>query len=510
MCSSEDSKLWAYPLLLGRKGLHPARAGRLDLDHDLSHSPPSAWTGVRSPGCPRFQVRARRTKLARASWRIRNIELGLLALAAVLAMGSVALVQLGALGSIEPGFLQLSAVVPGLALLMHLLMRWATPTADPYFLPIMTALSGLGIAEIYRIDLHYGVSGWSSTSVRQIVWCVIAVLCAILTLLFVRNIQVLNRYTYTVGLIAVALLALPLVPGLGKTVSGAHAWIGLGAFTFQPGEIAKIALAAFFAGYLMRNRDALSLLGHKVLWLRFPRVRHLGPIVLVWLLSILVVIFQHDLGPGLLYFGIFLVMIYVATARSGWLLIGAALIVIGGAAANAALTYVHLRFANWLTPFDPQVYNANGGSYQLVQGLFGIAHGGVIGTGLGQGQPWVTPVSQSDYIIASLGEELGLAGLFAIIALYLLFTIRGIRIGLDSASDFTALLAVGLAFGVALQTFIIVGGVTRVIPLTGLTTPFLAAGGSSLIANWIIGALLIRLSSVRRLPTTPTFSPRLS
>ena len=369
----------------------------------------------------------------------------------------------------------------------------------------MTVLSGLGIAEIYRIDLHYGSTGWQSASVRQIVWCSIAVLCAVVTLLVVRHTQVLQRYTYIFGLIAVVLLALPLLPGVGRVVSGARAWISIGSLSFQPGEIAKIALAIFFAGYLVRHRDALALLGAKRFGIRFPRVRHTGPIVFVWLLSILVVIAQHDLGPGLLYFGIFLVLIYVATARISWLVIGGLLIVAGAAAANVTLTYVHLRFANWLTPFDSSVYNANGGSYQLIQGLFGFAHGGLIGTGLGQGQPWITPVSQSDYIFASLGEELGLAGIFAILALYLLFTARGFRIAHDSPDDFSALLAVGLAFTVALQTFIIIGGLTRVIPLTGLTTPFLAAGGSSLVANWVIGALLLRLSNMRRNPGQSKF-----
>lgn len=445
-------------------------------------------------------VIAARRPAARTAARMRNTELLLLLVATVVAVGSVVLVQVGATGTIEPGFLQLSLVLPALAMALHVCMRFLTPTADPFLLPIMTALSGLGIAEIYRIDLHFGAIDANSLSVKQVIWCALAIVCAILVLVFVRNIQSLNRYTYTVGLVALVLLLLPLVPGLGRTVSGAHAWIGIGSLSFQPGEIGKIALAAFFAGYLMRNRDALSLLGRKFLGMRFPRLRHLGPIILVWLLSILVVIVQHDLGPGLLYFGIFLIVTYVATSQTGWLIIGFLLVVVGGAAANASLTYVHLRFANWLTPFDSGIYNANGGSFQLVQGLFGMAHGGLIGTGLGQGQPWVTPVSQSDYIIASLGEELGLAGLFAIFSLYLLFTIRGFRIARDSPDDFSALFAVGLAFTVALQCFIIIGGVTRVIPLTGLTTPFLAAGGSSLIANWIIGALLIRLSNTKRLP----------
>ena len=430
---------------------------------------------------------------------LRNIELILLLLASVIVLGSVTLVQLGVNGAIDVGFLELSAVLPVLALLMHVITRFTAASADPFILPIMTTLSGIGIAEIYRIDLHFGSIGWTSLSVRQIIWCAVAILCAVLTLLLIRNIRLLTRYTYTIGLIAFGLLLMPLLPGLGRTVSGARAWIGIGDFSFQPGEIAKIALAVFFAGYLMRHRDVLALLGKTFLGVRFPHLRHAGPVVLLWLLSLLIVIIQHDLGPGLLYFGMFLIVTYVATARASWLIIGTVLIVAGSIAANAALSYVHLRIANWLSPFDTDIYNAVGGSYQLVQGLFGIAHGALIGTGLGQGQPWITPVSQSDYIIASLGEELGMAGLFAIISLYLLFTIRGLRVARDSADDFSALLAVGLSFSVALQTFIIIGGVTRVIPLTGLTTPFLAAGGSSLIANWIIGALLLRLSNTKRL-----------
>jgi cell division protein FtsW (lipid II flippase) len=275
-------------------------------------------------------------------------------------------------------------------------------------------------------------------------------------------------------------------------------WIGIGPFTFQPGEIAKIALTIFFAGYLVQRRDALSMVGRKFLGMTFPRLRDLGPIFIVWAMSMAVIIFQHDLGTGLLFFGIFLVMLYLATARVSWVILGLLLIVGGSVVASQALSYVHGRFENWLDPFSAQAYGANGGSYQLVQGLFGLAHGGLIGTGLGQGQPYVTPVSQSDYIIASLGEELGLAGLFAIFALYLLLVARGFRIGFAGQDDFGKLLAVGLAFTIGLQCFIVIGGVTRVIPLTGLTTPFLAAGGSSLVANWVIVALLLRLSDTVR------------
>ena len=233
----------------------------------------------------------------------------------------------------------------------------------------------------------------------------------------------------------------------------------------------------------------------------FPRARDLGPILVVWALSMAVLVFQRDLGTALLYFGLFLVMIYVATGRASWIVLGLGLFLGGAFAASRCSTYVGARFDAWLDAFNPAIYDQQGGSYQLVQGLFGLANGGLVGTGLGQGRPDIVPLAESDYIIASLGEELGLIGLFAILALYLLFVSRGFRIGFTGQDDFGRLLGVGLSFVVALQVFVVIGGVTRVIPLTGLTTPFLAAGGSSLVANWIIVALLLRLSdSVRNQP----------
>ena len=320
-------------------------------------------------------------------------------------------------------------------------------------------------------------------------------------IMLIRHHRVLQRYTYVAGLIGIVLLLLPMVPGLGIELNGARVWIQIGTLTFQPGEIAKVALAIFFAGYLVQARDTLSMVGRTFLGMRFPRGRDLGPILVIWALSMGVIVFERDLGTGLLFFGLFLVMLYVATGRLSWLMLGLGLVAIGAVLANQFLPYVHDRFLNWTNAFSPAIYDQNGGSYQLVQGLFGLAHGGLIGTGLGQGMPYITPVSQSDYIIASLGEELGLIGVFAILCLYLLLVGRGLRIGFAGHDDFSKLLAVGLAFVIALQVFIVVGGVTRVIPLTGLTTPFLAAGGSSLVANWMIAALLLRLSdSIRNEP----------
>jgi cell division protein FtsW (lipid II flippase) len=319
--------------------------------------------------------------------------------------------------------------------------------------------------------------------------------------MLIKHQRILQRYTYVAGLLAVILISLPMVPGLGISINGARVWIQLGTLTFQPGEIAKIALAVFFAGYLVQRRESLSMVGRTFLGMRFPRGRDLGPIIVVWALSMAVIVFQRDLGTGLLFFGLFLVMLYVATGRGSWVALGLSLIGLGAVVANQTLDYVNGRFANWYDAFNQENFSAPGGSYQLVQGLFGLAHGGVIGTGLGEGMPEVTPVSQSDYIIASLGEELGLAGIFAILCLYLLLVGRGLRIGFAGHDDFSKLLAVGLSFTIALQCFIVIGGVMRVIPLTGLTTPFLAAGGSSLVANWIIAALLLRLSdSIRSEP----------
>jgi cell division protein FtsW (lipid II flippase) len=299
-------------------------------------------------------------------------------------------------------------------------------------------------------------------------------------------------------LVGVGLLMLPLVPIIGTTINGARLWVNLGFVTFQPGEIGKIALALFFAGYLVTARDSLSVVGKRMFGVTWPRMKDLGPIFVVWSVAMLVLIFQRDLGTSLLYFGLFLVLMYVATGRAIWFVVGGGLFGAGALVASQFLTYVQGRFAAWLDSFNPENYEAVGGSYQLVQGLFGLASGGIVGTGLGAGHPGIVPLAESDYIMASLGEELGLIGIFAILTLYMLFVARGIRIGVNGSDDFGRLLAVGLTFVIALQVFIVVGGVTRVIPVTGLTTPFLAAGGSSLVANWIIVALLLRLSDTVR------------
>jgi len=378
---------------------------------------------------------------------------------------------------------------------LHILLRLRARDADPFVVPIATLLTGLGLAMIYRLDLYWERHGWDAFSTRQLAWAAIALVAAILVVMFLKNYRVLFRYTYIFGFVGIVLLILPVIPGLSGG-GNADVWVDFGFFTFQPGELAKIALGIFFAGYLVRTRESLTSTGTRFLGMTWPRARELGPLLVIWLVSLGIIVLQRDLGTGVLIFGMFVAMLYVATGKTSWVLIGVVLAVSGAFLASRILPYVGARFNNWLDAFNPELMDNS--SYQLVNGIFGMANGGLLGTGLGQGRPYLTPVAESDYILPALGEELGLIGVFAILCLYMVFTSRGIRIGLAGQDDFGKLLATGLSFTIALQVFIMVGGVTRLIPLTGLTTPFLAAGGSSLVANWIIVALLLRISDAVR------------
>jgi cell division protein FtsW (lipid II flippase) len=429
----------------------------------------------------------------------RNREFWLLLFAVAVSGAALALVQLGALGLIDPFILFIGGGLAILAFALHFVLRAVASDADPFVLPIATLLTGLGIAMIYRIDIAEHLTGWDAFSTKQLAWTAISLAGAIAIVILLRNYRILFRYTYLFGLAGILLLLLPFVPGLGVAGANADVWVSIGGFfSFQPGEIAKICLAIFFAGYLVRTRESLTSVGKRFLGITWPRMRELGPVIVVWLISLGIIVIQRDLGTGMLIFGLFIAMLYVATGKTSWVLIGLGMVAAGVAAATQILPYVHGRFTNWLYAFDPAIVDPKGPGFQLVQGIFGLAHGGLIGTGLGQGRPHITPLAESDYIIPSLGEELGLIGLFAILCLYMVFISRGIRIGIAGQDDFGKLLATGLSFTIALQVFIMVGGVTRLIPLTGLTTPFLAAGGSSLVANWMIVAILLRISDAVR------------
>jgi cell division protein FtsW (lipid II flippase) len=399
----------------------------------------------------------------------------------------------------------------------HLAIRRWAPFADPLLLPLAALLSGLGLVMTYRLVQagRYGNPGCtlcgsgtlsvpmsSSATIVQIVYTAIGVGLFVAFLVFVQEPRVLQRYTYILGLIGVILIALPaFLPSSISEVANTGAKIQVrlsGGFTVQPEEFAKLALAASFAGYLVAKRDVLSLAGKRVLGVDLPRGRDLGPIALAWLGGMLLLVFESDIGTSAVFMGLFVAMIYIATSRTSWLLIGFVMFVVGALAASQLFSHVGERFDIWLHPFNGS--NPQGNAYQLIQGLYGMANGGLLGRGLGNGQPFWTPLVQSDFILTAFGEELGLAGVMALLLLYGLLVQRGLRTAIMVKDPYSKLLAGGLSFMLALQVFVIVGGVTRLIPLTGITTPFLSQGGSSLVANWVLIAVLARLSDTARRP----------
>ncbi len=432
----------------------------------------------------------------------RNVELVLLVLAVGISAGMYGIVGAGVNGEWPPQLFLYGAGFAVLSLVVHVTLRFRAPYADPVLLPIAVAVNGIGLAMLHRIDLaRIDRDDFSALAPRQLVWAAVGVGLCTAVLWLLRDHRVLRRYTFTAMVAGLVLLALPMLPLIGAEINGARIWIRLGPFGFQPGELAKIVLTVFFAGYLVTQRDNLSLAGRKVLGLHLPRGRDLGPILIAWGASVGVLVVERDLGTSLLFFGVFVAMLYVATERVSWILIGMGLFVGGAVVAWRIFDHVNARVAAWLSPFDPAVYDREfGSSYQLVQGLFGMANGGLVGTGMGRGMPTLVPYSESDFIYAALGEELGMAGLFALLCLYMVLVQRGFRTAIGVRDGFGKLLAAGLAFTIALQCFVVVGGVTRVIPLTGLTMPLLAYGGSSLVSNWIIVGLLLRISDSARRP----------
>ncbi len=427
----------------------------------------------------------------------RGAEFFLTVLAVFIGIAAYAAVGLGAEGTIPADTYKLGGALIVVAIATHLIVRRVAPYADPVLLPLVIALNGLGLAMIYRIDLgceEGGCGTYSPHANAQLMWTGLGIVAFTGILVLIRDHRRLQAFTYTFGFAAIALLVLPLMPVIGRNFYGARIWIAIGPFNFQPGEAAKICLAIFFAGYLVVKRDALALAGRRIIGIDLPRGRDLGPILAGWLISVGILVFQRDLGSSLLFFGLFVVMLYVATERPGWLVVGSLLFAAGTWFGYLAFGHVQERFDTWQDPFNQPK------GYQLVTGLFGMAHGGVLGQGLGQGSPQLTPFSYSDFIAASMGEELGLTGLMAIIVIYGLIVERGLRISLTCRDAFGKLLAAGLAFSFALQVFVVVGGVTRLIPLTGLTTPFMAQGGSSVVMNWAIIGLLLRISDQTRRP----------
>ncbi len=437
----------------------------------------------------------------------RRTELLMLAFAVAVVLFAYASVGLGLNGTLPAGLLTYGLSYAAIVFVAHLAVRRLAPWADPLLLPLAALLNGLGVVMIYRLQ-QSGRDGnpgnvirtmSTSTTLLQVVWSAVGVAVFIALLAVVREPRVLQRYTYTLGALGLVLLAIPaLLPASLSEINGAKVWITIGGFSLQPGEFAKLALAVFFAGYLVAKRDALALAGRRVLGIDLPRGRDLGPVLIAWAASLLILVFETDIGTSALFFGMFVAMLYVATQRTSWLLIGVTLFVAGTLAASRLFAHVSERFDIWRHPFVGQ--NPTHSAFQLVQGLEGMGFGGILGTGLGHGQPYWTPLVQSDFIVTAFGEELGLTGLMALLLIFGLIVQRGLRAAIQVRDPFAKLLAGGLSFVLALQVFIIVGGVTALIPLTGITTPFLSQGGSSLVASWALIALLMRISDTARRP----------
>ncbi|WP_399888814.1 FtsW/RodA/SpoVE family cell cycle protein [Streptomyces sp. BBFR51] len=423
--------------------------------------------------------------------RRRGIELALILMAVLLSVFGYCNVGLAQDGTLPPGAAGYGAGLGVLALLAHLAVRLRAPYADPLLLPIGVLLNGLGLVLIYRLDLE---TPGDRAAPAQLVWSTLGVALFIVVVLLLRDHRVLQRYAYVCVAAALVLLTAPI---FFPAVNGARIWIRVGDFSIQPGEFAKVLLAVFFAAYLAANRSALAYAGRRVWRLQLPTGRVLGPILAVWLVSVGVLVLERDLGTSLLFFGLFVVLLYVATGRTGWIAVGLLLASLGAVAVGWLEPHVHSRVEDWLHPFAS--IEAGDGPGQLAQSLFAFAAGGVTGTGLGLGHSVLIGFAvKSDFILATAGEELGFLGLTAVFLLYGLLVERGYRAGLAARDPFGRLLAVGLSSIVALQVFVIAGGVSGLIPLTGMAMPFLAQGGSSVVTNWAIVALLIRVSHAAR------------
>jgi cell division protein FtsW (lipid II flippase) len=425
---------------------------------------------------------------------LRNRELAFLTAVGILTAVGFASVYIARQSVISTASLGYAGFFFGLYVAAHVVARFAVPFADPYLLPIAGLLTAIGLTEIYRLN--------PDDAAKQGVWIVVAVVLFALTLFLLRyDYRRLETFKYLFGITAIALLVLPILPVLGLTVNGARLWIHVGALRFQPGELAKIMLIVFLAGYMREKREVLAQ----------GRLKDWGPLLVIWALAMLVLLETRDLGGGLLYFGIFLAMLYVATARVGYVAAGLGLFLVGAIGVWRITPHVRDRVTIWLHPWTThKVYcpltgnmdlRQNCQSFQLVKSLYSIGHGEYAGTGLGKGTfstvsgKQIIPDLNTDFIYSALAQELGLIGAAALLLVYMIFVLRGMRIAMLAQDGFSKLAAAGLTFGFALQTFIIVGGILRIIPLTGITLPFVSYGGSSVVANFLLLAGLLLISN---------------
>jgi peptidoglycan glycosyltransferase len=414
--------------------------------------------------------------------RRRNIELRLGVVAIAITVFGYVLVQLAEQPDLPPDLWLFVVVMIGLYVIAHFAVRELAPNADPVLLPLAAFLTGIGYVTISRLDpeLARAQAGWMAAGVAAFV----------VTLIVVRRIRTLENYRYTFLFVGVVALLVPLLPGIGKTINGARLWVGVGPLNFQPGEAAKVLLVIFFAAYLVDKRELLASGTRRIGRMMLPRARYLGPLLLAWGFSILIMVMQKDLGSSLLFFAVFAAMLYVATDRAAYLVMGLVMFLGGAAIAYQLFEHVQDRVSIWADPWP----EAQDKGFQIVQSMFAFGTGGFAGTGLGLGNPQQIPNAPTDFVFSAIGEELGLLGTVAVLAAILLFVGSGFRIAVQADRPFPKLFAAGLTTIIGVQTFVIIGGVTRVIPLTGVTLPFISYGGSSLIANFIILALLLRIS----------------
>jgi cell division protein FtsW (lipid II flippase) len=408
----------------------------------------------------------------------------LLLISLVVSIGAYGMVGLGLRGRVPRDIVVYGLTLGVAYLLAWGVVRWAAPRADPVFLPIAGMLGGLGLAMIYRL-LPADVAD------DQAIWLLLGLAAFVLTLLVIRDDRRLDSYTYTIGLLGLILLLLPIVPGIGRTVNGARLWARVGPITFQPAEFGKILIVIFLASFLSAKRELLEA---GVGRLGLPRAKDLGPLLLAWGASLAVLFLERDLGASMLFFGVFVVMLWVASGRLGYLITGGVLFAVGGAVGYIALPHVQDRVAYWLHAMDPATVH-DVGYGQLAQSWFALASGGLVGTGLGRGSPDLIPFPASDFILSAFGEELGMLGTAAILLLFVALIGRGLRVALDRGDTFGRLLATGLTTTIALQTFTIAAGVTRLIPLTGVPLPLVSYGGSSRVATFVMIGLLVRISA---------------
>jgi len=429
--------------------------------------------------------------------RRRGTEAALGALVVIVIVGAYVLVYLAENPALPRDLGGLAAAMLGLFAAAHLAVRRFAPRADPTLLPLAALLNGIGFVMITRLDRDRAAA--DALGPAQAVWTAVGIAAFVVVLVVVRDIRGLARYRYTFLLLGLAALMLPLVPGVGQEVYGARLWAKVGPVTFQPGEAAKVLLVVFFAAYLVEKRELLASGTRRLGRLHLPDPKHLGPLLVPWLASILIMVQEKDLGSSLMFFAVFVAMLYIATARSAYLLAGLLLFLGGAVTAYQLFGHVQVRVSTWLDPWPV----AQGKGYQLVQSLFAFGTGGVAGTGLGLGSPGKIPQVSTDFIFSAIGEELGLVGTVAVVTAFILLVGSGIRIAVRSERDFPKLLAAGLAITIGLQAFVIMGGVTRMIPLTGITLPFVSYGGSSLVANYVALALLLRIADESNRHTRP-------